>query len=161
MACQWGLYRAMGVLSPQARVLPLGNGVSATGNQGQYPTGRSTENSKASYDPKNREDRLKRHQPHGRYFPQTHSRRKSARSNSSRCAMVRTRILMLGLGLGLVCPALSGCQTHVGGMTLPSAAYLEHPPQYIPPSPPFAHTRELAQQEEIASRPAPGAVPGR
>jgi hypothetical protein len=49
----------------------------------------------------------------------------------------------------------------VGGMTLPSAMYLEHPPQYIPPSPPFAHSRELAQQEEIAARPAPGAVPGR
>lgn len=75
--------------------------------------------------------------------------------------MALTRILLLGLGLGLVVPTLSGCQTHVGGMTLPSAHYLDHPPQYIPPSPPFAHTRELAQQEEIASRPAPGAVPVR
>lgn len=75
--------------------------------------------------------------------------------------MARIAIVWLGLGLSLAVPALSGCQTHVGGMTLPSAAYLEHPPQYIPPSPPFAHSRELAQQEEIAARPAPGAVPGR
>ncbi|MBU6294750.1 MAG: hypothetical protein KJS91_08690 [Planctomycetes bacterium] len=75
--------------------------------------------------------------------------------------MARKAIVWLGLGLAVAVPAISGCQTHVGGMTLPSAMYLEHPPQYIPPSPPFAHTRELAQQEEIAARPAPGAVPGR
>lgn len=57
--------------------------------------------------------------------------------------------------------ASTGCQTQMAGMTLPSPHYLEHPPQYVPPSPPFPLTRELAQQEEIASRPAPGAIPGR
>jgi hypothetical protein len=49
----------------------------------------------------------------------------------------------------------------MAGMTLPSPHYLEHPPQYVPPSPPFPLSRELAQQEEIASRPIPGAIPGR
>ncbi|HEY7310780.1 MAG TPA: hypothetical protein VH643_15560 [Gemmataceae bacterium] len=31
--------------------------------------------------------------------------------------------------------------------TLPSGQYLQHPPQYIPPSPPFPSSRELAAQE--------------
>lgn len=60
---------------------------------------------------------------------------------------------------GLACS--TGCQTQMAGMTLPSPHYLEHPPQYVPPSPPFPLSRELAQQEEIASRPVPGAIPGR
>jgi hypothetical protein len=40
--------------------------------------------------------------------------------------------LTAGLGLGL----LSGCQTYVpeASLTLPSPHYLQHPPQYIPPS---------------------------
>jgi hypothetical protein len=37
------------------------------------------------------------------------------------------------------------------GMTLPSSRYLEHPPQYIPPSPPFPLPRELASQEAAAA----------
>lgn len=67
--------------------------------------------------------------------------------------------VMALVGAGLA--ASTGCQTQMAGMTLPSPHYLEHPPQYVPPSPPFPLTRELAQQEEIASRPAPGAIPGR
>src|SRR5947199_5212858 len=59
----------------------------------------------------------------------------------------------LCLGLMLT----SGCQTWTGGMTLPSGHYLEHPPQYFPPSPPFPLTRELAAQEAVAAAPAPGA----
>jgi len=62
---------------------------------------------------------------------------------------------------GLALAGSTGCQTQLAGMTLPSPHYLEHPPQYVPPSPPFPLSRELAQQEEIASRPAPGALPGR
>jgi hypothetical protein len=50
-------------------------------------------------------------------------------------------------GLGLALLTLSGCQTWVAGMTLPSPRYLEHPPQYFPPSPPFPLPRELASQE--------------
>jgi hypothetical protein len=54
-------------------------------------------------------------------------------------------LMLAGLGLGL--SLLSGCQTWVAGMTLPSGRYLEHPPQYFPPSPPFPLARELASQE--------------
>jgi hypothetical protein len=65
-------------------------------------------------------------------------------------------------GLGLTLAALAGCQTWVpaAGLTLPSGRYLEHPPQYIPPSPPFPLTRELATQEIINARAAAGAAAG-
>lgn len=56
---------------------------------------------------------------------------------------------MLGLGLSLA--GLTGCQTWVGGMTLPSGRYLEHPPQYFAPSPPFPLARELASMEAQAA----------
>jgi hypothetical protein len=69
----------------------------------------------------------------------------------------RTLACLAGLGLGL--GALSGCQANVAGMTLPSGHYLEHPPQYIPPSPPYPLPRELASQEAMYAAPAPGAVP--
>ena len=57
-------------------------------------------------------------------------------------------------GLGLALATLAGCQTWVptAGLTLPSPHYLEHPPQYIPPSPAFPLTRELATQEAISAR---------
>jgi hypothetical protein len=56
-------------------------------------------------------------------------------------------------GLGLLLTALSGCQTWVPGaaLTLPSGHYLEHPPQYIPESPPFPLPRELAAMEAQAA----------
>jgi hypothetical protein len=59
-------------------------------------------------------------------------------------------------GLGLALTALTGCQTNIAGMTLPSGRYLEHPPQFIPESPPFPLSRELANQEAISVAPAPG-----
>jgi hypothetical protein len=62
-------------------------------------------------------------------------------------------------GLGLALLALSGCQTWMAGMTLPSPRYLQLPPQYFPPSPPFPLPRELASQEAAAAAPAPGAPP--
>lgn len=50
--------------------------------------------------------------------------------------------------VGLVLTAsLTGCQTNIAGMTLPSGHYLQHPPQYFPPSPPFPLTRELATMQ--------------
>jgi hypothetical protein len=58
-------------------------------------------------------------------------------------------------GCGLALAALTGCQTWTSGMTLPSGHYLQHPPQYFPPSPPFPLTRELAHMEE-----QPGGVAG-
>jgi hypothetical protein len=71
------------------------------------------------------------------------------------------------LGLTWVLAAAAGCQTNLAGMTLPSGWYLQHPPQYIPPSPPFPLTRELSRQEQtnvavpggVEALPAP--VPGR
>jgi hypothetical protein len=59
-------------------------------------------------------------------------------------------------GFRLFCMSLllaSGCQTWVPeiGMTLPSPNYLKHQPQYIPPSPPYPLSRELASLEEAAA----------
>lgn len=62
-------------------------------------------------------------------------------------------------GLSLALLALCGCQTWMAGMTLPSPRYLEHPPQYFPPSPPFPLPRELSSQEAAAAAPAYGAPP--
>jgi hypothetical protein len=60
--------------------------------------------------------------------------------------------------LGLALTTVSGCQTYVpnAGLTLPTGWYLEHLPQYFPPSPPFPHSRELATQQIIAAQPVPG-----
>ena len=63
------------------------------------------------------------------------------------------------VGLGLAVGTSSGCQTWVGGMTLPSGRYLQHPPQYIPPSPAFPLPRELASQEAAAAAARPAAAP--
>jgi hypothetical protein len=62
-------------------------------------------------------------------------------------------------GLGLALAAAGGCQTQFGGMTLPSPRYLQHPPQYFPPSPAFPLTRELAAQEAVAASTTPGVAP--
>lgn len=54
-----------------------------------------------------------------------------------------------------------GCQTWVAGMTLPSPHYLDHPPQYFPPDPPFPYEKELASMEAaIVDQGVPG-VPQR
>ena len=64
-------------------------------------------------------------------------------------------------GFGLALATLSGCQTWVAGMTLPSGHYLQHLPQYFPPSPPFPLSQELASQEAVAAQAlAPGGVAG-
>jgi hypothetical protein len=75
----------------------------------------------------------------------------------------RRRPLACLAGLGLALGSLSGCQTWIAGMTLPSGHYLQHPPQYFPPSPPYPLPRELAAQEATAGALAPGLaapVPG-
>src|SRR5437879_9041124 len=61
-------------------------------------------------------------------------------------------------GVGLFLTAATGCQTNVAGMTLPSGHYLQHPPQYFPPSPAFPLQRELASMEAQAA--AQGIIPG-
>jgi hypothetical protein len=85
------------------------------------------------------------------------------------------RAKLLGLAtLGLSLGMLTGCQTWMGGMTLPSPHYLEHHmPQYFPEEPDFPLPRELAYQEETAgllnpkdkapargAAPVPGVAPG-
>jgi hypothetical protein len=57
------------------------------------------------------------------------------------------------LGLGQ-----AGCQTWVGGMTLPSPRYLEHYPQYFPPDPAFPLPRELATMTDPEGAARGGAV---
>ena len=63
--------------------------------------------------------------------------------------------------LGLALSSSTGCQTVMGGMTLPSGRYLEHYPQYFAPDPAFPLPRELASQEdpEGAARRGGGAAP--
>ena len=71
--------------------------------------------------------------------------------------MKKTAWRLLGVAtLALVGTGLTGCQTWYAGMTLPSGHYLEHQPQYFPPSPPFPLPRELASQEAAAAAAAPG-----
>ena len=65
-------------------------------------------------------------------------------------------------GLAVTAAVLTGCQTQTTGtgMTLPSPRYLNYPPQYIPPSPPFPLPRELAGQEATAASALAGVAPG-
>lgn len=67
--------------------------------------------------------------------------------------------------LGLALVGTTGCQTQMGGMTLPSGRYLEHYPQYFAPDPAHPLPRELASQEDPAGEARRGAgigggVPG-
>jgi hypothetical protein len=72
----------------------------------------------------------------------------------------RRGLALVAAGLGLVLAGTTGCQTWVGGMTLPSPHYLEHYPQYFPPDPAFPLPRELASQEDPAGAAARAGVPG-
>jgi hypothetical protein len=83
--------------------------------------------------------------------------------------MTTQRIRLLLAGAAMVLATTTGCQTWTSGMTLPSGRYLEHPPQYFPPSPAFPLSRELAtmekQQAAVTGVPAApglpdGGVPG-
>jgi hypothetical protein len=64
-------------------------------------------------------------------------------------------LVAAGLGLGL-----TGCQTWVGGMTLPSPRYLEHYPQYFPPCPAFPLPREQASMEDPEGLARRAGIPG-
>jgi hypothetical protein len=61
----------------------------------------------------------------------------------------RWKYLLTLCGAGLLAAA-SGCQTWVpqSGQTLPSGYYLDHPPQFIPDSPPFPLPKELSSLEQ-------------
>jgi len=58
-------------------------------------------------------------------------------------------------GIAMLLVVSTGCQTWMGGMTLPSGRYLEHVPQYFPSEPDFPLQKELAYQEETAGLTAP------
>jgi hypothetical protein len=68
------------------------------------------------------------------------------------------RLAAFGLGLAV----LAGCQTYIpeASWTGPSGRYLEHPPQYIPPSPPFPLGRELSSMEAAVAAGLAGGAPG-
>jgi hypothetical protein len=76
------------------------------------------------------------------------------------------RLSWHGVALGLTLLVLSGCQTHVmeASLTLPTGWYLQHQPQYIPPTPDYPLPRELANLQDASARPGLGApgplVPG-
>lgn len=63
---------------------------------------------------------------------------------------------LAGLGMAFN----SGCQTWVGGMTLPSPRYLRHYPQYFTPDPTFPLPRELASQQDPDAAAQKAGVPG-
>ena len=58
--------------------------------------------------------------------------------------------LLLG-GMGLVAVS-TGCQTTVGGQTLPSAYYLLDDVQYFPAGPEFVLSREVEEHENYRLR---------
>lgn len=58
---------------------------------------------------------------------------------------------VLGCLAGLAIVGSVGCQTYIGGMTLPSAYYLKQKPSYISPASQFPLPRELAQQQAAAA----------
>jgi len=74
--------------------------------------------------------------------------------------MMRHGQLLGFAGFALMSAAVTGCQTNVAGMTLPSGHYLQHPPQYFAPSPAFPLQRELATQagQGAGQAGAPGAA---
>jgi hypothetical protein len=63
--------------------------------------------------------------------------------------MITTRMIKRSgvAAVGLLLVGLTGCQTWVGGMTLPSGYYQDHRPQYFRPDPDFPLQKELATQQ--------------
>ena len=61
--------------------------------------------------------------------------------------MATMRNVLAGIGLAVSLVGLTGCQTQLAGMTLPSGHYLEHRPQYFPQEPSFPLPKELATMQ--------------
>ena len=69
----------------------------------------------------------------------------------------KTRV-MLALGwLGFIAATGVGCQTWVGGMTLPSPDYLKDKPDYIAPAPQYKHSHELSSMQRAMAETNPDA----
>ena len=59
---------------------------------------------------------------------------------------------LLLLGCAVMSTASVGCQSTIGGQTLPSAYYLRDDLQYFPAGPEFKLTRQVQALEEYKSR---------
>lgn len=57
--------------------------------------------------------------------------------------------------VGCLFGASLGCQTWVGGMTLPSPDYLKDKPDYIQPAPLYKHSKELASMQKAMAEANP------
>ena len=66
--------------------------------------------------------------------------------------LVSPQAWLLVLGCAAVCATSVGCQTTVGGQTLPSAYYLKDDLQSFPPGPEFKLTRQVQALEEYKLR---------
>jgi len=62
------------------------------------------------------------------------------------------RAWLLLLGCAAVCSGSIGCQSTIGGQTLPSAYYLRDDLQYFPAGPEFKLTRQVQAIEEYKAR---------
>lgn len=62
------------------------------------------------------------------------------------------RAWLLVLGCAAVASTSVGCQTTIGGQTLPSAYYLRDDLQYFPPGPEFRLTRQVQALDEYRLR---------
>lgn len=58
------------------------------------------------------------------------------------------RLLATFLGAGFVASTLTGCQTTVGGQTLPSAYFLQDDVQYFPAGPEFLLSNTVRAMEQ-------------
>ena len=67
-----------------------------------------------------------------------------------RIMKIHGKRIMAGIALATSLGLGSGCQTYFPetGQTLPSGRYLDHPPQYFPPTPPFPLSREQSNLEQ-------------
>jgi hypothetical protein len=88
--------------------------------------------------------------------------------------LLSPRAWLLVLGCAAVSSTSVGCQTTIGGQTLPSAYYLRDDLQYFPPGPEFKLTRQVQALDEYRLRqqgvtneealpppgPAPAPAPG-
>ncbi len=69
---------------------------------------------------------------------------------------MRRMVVTLSLA-GCVLATSVGCQTWVGGMTLPSPDYLKDKPDYIQPAPLYKHSKELASMQKALAESNPEA----
>lgn len=69
-----------------------------------------------------------------------------------RVNFLSARACMLLLGCAVLSTASIGCQSTVGGQTLPSAWYLRDDVQYFPPGPEFRLSKQVEALEEYKLR---------